>query len=293
MPRGLDHLVLAAADLDAQAAFYRRLGFQVGQRNRHDWGTLNHIVQFDGCFLELLATEPGFVRPDDTAPVASFAGFLADYLARREGLAMVVLESRDADADQAKFEGHGIAGPATFHFERIGYRPDASPVRVAFTLAFARTPAIRDAGFFVCRQHAPERFWNTALQVHPNAVTGIDAVVMAAADRYAHAAFLEAFTGGGEVRRRDGGLAVVTPRGAIEVVTPDRVRQSFGPAAAVPEPGAGPRFVAVRFACPDPNGLARRVAGEGVPHTIAAGTLVVPAAAAFGVALAFAPRPPH
>jgi len=293
MPRGLDHLVLAAADLEAQATVYRRLGFQVGKRNRHDWGTLNHIVQFDGCFLELLGTEPGFTRPDDAEPVAGFAGFLADYLARREGLAMVVLESRDAAADQAEFEGHGIAGPTTFHFARTGFRPDASPVRVAFTLAFARTPAIRDAGFFVCCQHAPESFWNKAQQVHPNGVTGIDAVVMAAADPYAHAAFFEAFTGGGEVRRREGGLAVVTPRGAIEVVTPERVRQTFGPDATVAEPGAGPRFVAVRLACPDPDALAVRLAGEQVPHTAAAGSVVVPASAAFGVALTFAPSPPR
>ncbi|MFZ4806285.1 MAG: VOC family protein [Hyphomicrobiaceae bacterium] len=291
MPRGLDHLVLATADLDAQAAFYRRLGFQVGKRNRHDWGTLNHIVQFDGCFLELLGTEPGFARPDDAEPVAGFAGFLADYLARREGLAMVVLESRDAEADQAEFAAHGIAGPATFHFERTGYRPDASPVRVAFTLAFARTQGIRDAGFFVCRQHAPESFWNAALQVHPNGVTGIDAVVMAAADPYAHAAFFEAFTGGGKVHRREGGLAVLTPRGAIELLTPDRLSQTFGTAVTVPEPDAGPRFVAVRLACPDPEALARHLAGEAVPHATTAGTVVVPASAAFGVALSFAPSP--
>ena len=38
-PRPLDHLVLAVRDLDAAAAFYRALGFQVGARNRHPWGT--------------------------------------------------------------------------------------------------------------------------------------------------------------------------------------------------------------------------------------------------------------
>ncbi|MFT5510038.1 MAG: hypothetical protein ACI89J_003129, partial [Hyphomicrobiaceae bacterium] len=62
MAGGLDHLVIVARDLDGQAALYKRLGFQVGARNRHDWGTLNNIVQFDGCFLELLTTEDGFQR---------------------------------------------------------------------------------------------------------------------------------------------------------------------------------------------------------------------------------------
>jgi catechol 2,3-dioxygenase-like lactoylglutathione lyase family enzyme len=55
MPRAIDHVVIPTLDLAAQATLYRRLGFQVGARNRHPWGTENHIVQFDGAFLELIA----------------------------------------------------------------------------------------------------------------------------------------------------------------------------------------------------------------------------------------------
>ena len=35
MARGLDHLVHVVRDLDAAGAFYQRLGFTVGARNRH------------------------------------------------------------------------------------------------------------------------------------------------------------------------------------------------------------------------------------------------------------------
>jgi hypothetical protein len=42
--RRLDHLVLPARDLDDRAELYRRIGFTVGARNRHPWGTENHIV---------------------------------------------------------------------------------------------------------------------------------------------------------------------------------------------------------------------------------------------------------
>ncbi|RYE71196.1 MAG: VOC family protein, partial [Hyphomicrobiales bacterium] len=52
--RGLDHLVIGVADLDAAGAFYDDLGFRVGARNRHPWGTENRIVQFPGAFLELI-----------------------------------------------------------------------------------------------------------------------------------------------------------------------------------------------------------------------------------------------
>ena len=54
MPRGLDHVVHAVRDLEAAAELYRRLGFTVGTRNQHSWGTHNHLVQLPGFFLELL-----------------------------------------------------------------------------------------------------------------------------------------------------------------------------------------------------------------------------------------------
>ena len=48
MSRGLDHIVHAVRDLDAAAQFYRRAGFTVGARNKHAWGTENHLVQLPG-----------------------------------------------------------------------------------------------------------------------------------------------------------------------------------------------------------------------------------------------------
>ena len=46
MTRRIDHLVVAVRDLDGAGRFYERLGFQVGARNRHPWGTENRLVQF-------------------------------------------------------------------------------------------------------------------------------------------------------------------------------------------------------------------------------------------------------
>ena len=195
MHRRIDHLVLAARDLDAQARLYERLGFQVGAANRHAWGTLNRIVQFDGCFLELLTTEDGFERPSDDVPVAQFANPIADYLATREGMAMLVLASKDAAADQAEFAAKQIAGPTTFYFDRKGRKPDGTPVDVAFTLAFAKPKWAVKAGFFVCQQHVPEAFWNPAFQVHPNGVRSIAGVIFQAQDAAVAASFLSDFSG--------------------------------------------------------------------------------------------------
>ena len=149
MAGGLDHLVVVARDLDAQAELYRRLGFQVGARNRHDWGTLNHIVQFDGSFLELLTTEAGFQRPAHGAPVGLFvdtdrrlsggARRLGDDGARRVSM-------RRADHRSVSTRP-GSVRRRPFYFARQGYRPDGEAVEVAFSLALragcrdTKTPA--------------------------------------------------------------------------------------------------------------------------------------------------------
>ena len=54
MPYGLDHIVHTVHDLDAAGELYACLGFTVGARNRHAWGTHNRIVQLRNCFIELL-----------------------------------------------------------------------------------------------------------------------------------------------------------------------------------------------------------------------------------------------
>src|SRR3954465_12867813 len=96
-PRGLDHIVHAVRDLDAAGETYGRLGFMVGARNSHPWGTDNRIVQFADCFMELLTV----AQPDKITPFASrkysFGAFNREFLKSREGLSMLVLEShRDA-----------------------------------------------------------------------------------------------------------------------------------------------------------------------------------------------------
>src|ERR1700722_6501796 len=116
MPRAIDHVVIPTLDLAAQATLYRRLGFQVSQRNRHPWGTENHIVQFDGAFLELVGRGEGFAPPAPDDPVFPFAGFLDQFLRSREGLAMLVLRTDDAEADRRAFAAQGIGDRPRFDF---------------------------------------------------------------------------------------------------------------------------------------------------------------------------------
>ena len=156
MPHGLDHVAHAVRDLDAGAELYRRMGFTVGARNRHPWGTHNHIVQLPGFFVEILTVaEPDKLEGGGMSLL--FGEFHRRFLSIHEGLSFLVLESTDAEADAAHFAASGIAQSGTVHFRREGRRPDGSPVTVAFSLAFAQA-ADSDCAFSVCQQHFPENF---------------------------------------------------------------------------------------------------------------------------------------
>lgn len=219
-PRALDHVVLPCADLAAAAAAFTALGFLVGRRNRHPWGTENHIVQWPGVFLELIAMAPDApdLPPDDAA--FPFAAFLAGRGASREPSGMLVLRSQDAEADAAAFAAGGLGARRRMDFARSGAAPDGTLRTVAFSLAFADAPALPDLGFFVCQQHNPENFWNPALQRHPNRTTGIAVVELTAARPAAHASFLAGFAASAAAADADGTLHVPLAEGAALRVAP-------------------------------------------------------------------------
>lgn len=283
MTRGIDHLVLAVADLDVAGQLYEAMGFTVGARNRHPWGTENRIVQFPGSFLELITVGGGAAIPPHHGPSFSFGAFVADSLARREGLAMLVLESRNAAADWAAFEDAGIGGFEPVSFSRLGRRPDGRPVHVAFTLAFARDVMAPEVGLFVCQQHYPENFWNPAFQSHPNGASGVAAVTMLAENPSDHAQALSAFTGIRDFAATSAGLTFETPRGTVAV----RTAAAFAFETGLHLADTPSRLAGFAVAVADPAAVAASLAAAGITHAVADGTVIVPPAAAHGVAVTF------
>ncbi|HZL40283.1 MAG TPA: VOC family protein [Pseudolabrys sp.] len=244
MPRGLDHIVHAVRDLDAAAALYRGLGFTVGARNRHPWGTHNYIVQLPGVFIELLTlAELDKLGPDGFSIL--FGAFTRDFLTRHEGLSLLILESRDACTDEAAFRAARIAASEVMRFEREAKRPDGAAVKVGFSLAFAEDKQAPDIHFATCQQHYPENFWNPAFQKHANGAEAVAGVVIVADDPARHRDFLLAFTGAQSARDDDDGFAIDLPRGAIEMMRPVEFERRFGLPA--PDTAGGARLAALRF----------------------------------------------
>lgn len=284
-PRAFDHLVLAVRDLDAAAAFYKRLGFTVTPRGIHPWGTHNRLVQFaQHTFFELLTVaEPEKIV--EAGPGAfSFGAFNRDALAAGEGMSMLVLASRDAAADRADFAAHGLPTYAPFGFERMARAPDESERKVGFDLTFTSDPALPHAGFFTCAQRAPDLFWKPDFMSHDNGATGVAAVTMVARDPSDHHDFLQKFTGRRDSHATSAGLTLELANGVLDVLTPAAFAHRFG--ADVPETEDA-RFRAVTVTVRALGAVRDAFIRYAIPHSIHGARLVVPAAAAFGVTLAF------
>jgi hypothetical protein len=286
--RGLDHIVHAVRDLEAASLFYRQLGFMVGPRNRHSWGTENHIVQLDGFFIEILAlTAPDLLERDvEHAGLARHFGcFQRDALLRGEGFTMLILHSDDVAGDAAAFARAGIAQSAELVFTRQGEQPDGTKVTVGFSLAFVSEPLSPDVGFAVMRQHNPSRFWSKATQAHPNSAHSVSGAVLVADNPTDHHTFLTTFTGQRELHSTSLGLIATTPRGEVEIVEPVTYSDRFGLAATVQ--GDAMSLVALRVGVLWPNRVLEHLARNGIAHRQQGETIIVGPEAAFGATLIF------
>jgi Glyoxalase-like domain len=285
MPHGLDHVVHAVRDLDAAADFYSRAGFTVGARNRHSWGTHNRIVQSTNCYIELLeVAEPEKIVPHGERSF-SFGAYHRDFLASNEGLSMLLLNSSNAVEDARSFEAAGIGSSKVFDFSREGARPDGTPVKLAFSLAFAFDPASPNLRFAVCQHHFPENFWDPAFQTHANGAKAVSGVAMVAENPTGHHIFLKALTGVSDLHFGSTGVRARTGNGDVEIMEPVSFRDRFGVAPAVE--GEGMTLNALRFVVDDiaqAEVLHRR---NGIASQRHVGRLVIPPHVAHGASLIF------
>jgi hypothetical protein len=285
LPRGFDHIVHAVRDLDAAGEFYSSAGFTVGARNRHPWGTHNRIVQLTNCFIELLTVaEPERIVPHG-ARSFSFGAYHRDFLASREGLSMLILNSSNAADDARAFESSGISDFEVFDFAREGKKPDGTPVKLAFSLAFAQDKASPHLGFAACQHHFPENFWDPAFQTHANGVSTMPGVALVADNPTGHHIFLEAFTGVRDLHATSIGLTARTANGDVEIMEPVAFRDRFGVSPDVN--GEGMTLGAMRFRLADIGQAEALHRQSGIASRRHVGRLIVPPEIAHGATLIF------
>jgi hypothetical protein len=255
MVRGLDHIVVAVKDLESAGQVWSDLGFTVTPENRHSWGTANRLVQLDGFFVELLSVADQDLIVEASEEVFSFGAFNRDFLTRREGASMLVLDSADPRKDRDDFRQAGLKLFEPFSFERTANLSDGSKVQVAFDLTFLRDPLAPEIGYFTCCNRFPQNFWKEAFQTHANGASTVKAVYLVAGDPSDHHAFLGGFTGQREMRASSLGLEVKTTRGTVSVLTPTGYASLVGADPAAQIAGPLPQIAALEIGC---KGLAAR-----------------------------------
>lgn len=276
--KGINHLVLAARDMDALRQRYERLGFTLTPRAQHPFGTGNSVAQLHGSYLELLSvTQPQNV-PDHAGDAFSFAAFNRDFLARHEGFSMLVLDTQDAQLDRARWAQADLRTYAPFEFSRMAKKANGEEVRVGFALAFTSHPDAPWLGLFACQHFAPDYFEQEEYLRHPNSATGIADVWISGDGALELAGWLETVTGARAVA--EGTCKMLALRtGRIVLASPDEFAAAFG--VQPPNARSGPHLAGYTVACRslaffDGMGLER--IGE---------RLVVSPEDAFGTAMAF------
>lgn len=245
--KGINHLVLAANDLDAIRKTYAGLGFTLTAPGQHPFGTGNTIIQLHGSYLELLAV----TRPNDVVEPRpgefSFSAFNRDYLERHEGFSMLVMDSADAAADIANWKSEGVQTYNPFEFSRKALMPSGDEVTVGFSLAFVSYPAAPWLGLFACQHYRPEYYSQPQYQAHENGARNLHDVWISGPGALQLEGYVRTITGSRQVEKRGGKIEIGTKAGTIVLAEPGVFLEAFG--EIPPHSNDGPHLCGFTIAC--------------------------------------------
>ena len=269
---GLDHAVLRVANLDGAAEAFVAMGFKLSSRGRHTLGTENRCVMFGFDYLELLWVPPGVEAP-------FYAG-----TSGAEGMTALAFKSDDVAGLHQVWTKDGLDPADWVEFSRaveVGQDRTQDARFRAVALPASRTPGGRA---FAVEHLTPELVWRPGSSRHPNQVTGINKIVVAAEDP---AAVALAWARIVDVPRHPvpGGIAVNTGAAPIVVLTPAALARQL-PGVELPALDRGPAFGAIYLSCGDLKIAASLLQAHGLqPIALADGSLGISADRARGVAL--------
>lgn len=276
-PRPLDHLVLPVEDLETTRTRHSALGFTIAADARHPFGTENACVFFeDGAYLEPLA----IAQREECEQAARLGNvFVARdqaYRFRRSdtGFSALVVGSKDAAADHARFIELGMSGGQMLEFSRPMKLPDGSERTPAFKLAFAadlRSPDL--FGFAVERINVPVAD-RSALTVHQNGVTGISEIILSEPNPTDFQYFIQELACNREVEANSFGMSVELDGATITVYNKAGMEAHLGvDTGASRERGLLGRAVVYKVA--DLQALSALLHANVVPVRQVAGKLVI------------------
>jgi len=162
----LDHLVINTKfDLDRYQLFFSSLGFILTPRSRHSLGSMNHLILFNDCYLELVGMEAG-------------GKIRKDIHESHQGIDGLVFKMNDAGEVFKRLEKAGITAQPPERFNRMiegGKHAEFVTVR----LEAGQFPEGR---IYFCQHLTPELIWIPKYMKHPNGVNGLSHLTLAAPD---------------------------------------------------------------------------------------------------------------
>ncbi len=270
----LDHVVVNARDrLDEAREVYRRLGFTLTPRGHHTLGSMNHLAIFGTDYLELIAAPAGDQRRKEIldAPI---------------GLNGLVFGTENSAAVHEALSAAGVPVEPPNEFSRPVELPGGA-MRDAVFRTVRLKPGATDAGrFYFCHHFTRDLVWRDEWRHHPNGAIGIVRAVIAAEDPSRLGKLFARMFGEDAIRQDGGNCSLPLGVSRFEVMTPAALAASFG--SAVPDAGGRSTFMAalsLRTRSLDHAATALAAGGIGVRR--GGKRVVVPASAAFGVALEF------
>jgi len=217
MTFSLDHVVINTLfDMDRAATLVSQLGFTLTPRGYHSLGSINHLMMFEGHYLELIGLP------------------LQTEILRREvlesplGLNGLVFKAGDIDACIGQLQESGLTMLEPQSFSR--------PVTIDGVEHLARfrttrtAPELFAAGrVYYCQHYTPELVWHRPWMSHANGCSGLSELVVVTGtietdvSRYAKAARAPAEQGEGGVWTID-----LVDAFRITLLSPARYLERYG-----------------------------------------------------------------
>jgi len=217
MTFALDHVVINAVfEMDRAAKLMSQLGFTVTPRGYHSLGSINHLIMFEGHYLELIGLPMGT------------DGLRQDILRSPKGLNGLVFQAGDADACRDVLRASGLAALEPQNFSR--------PVEIGGVEQLARfrtvrtAPELFEAGrVYYCQHYTPELVWHRPWMSHPNGCRGLSELVVVSVELQRNSG-LFAKAAQASAKGQDNELWAIELDGGfrITLMSPARYRERYG-----------------------------------------------------------------
>lgn len=272
---GLDHCIIAVADLDAARQDYEKLGFTAAPLGNHqDRATANHCLMFPETYLELLGINE---------PANADGGLQGKLDARGEGLHRLALGSPDADAVKAQVEALGVRTDGPADLARPSREPEGM---VRFRNLFLEPDDLAGVPVFICGHKTPELMRNKRLMSHANGANRFAGITGVCVDPKATGKALAKLFGEAAIGETDYGVEIDSGRGFIRLAT-DATVAAAHPGLPTHPASERPIWHVLSIGVDDLDATEATLARNGVPSRRAGAAVRVDRSQARGVVLEF------